>query len=217
MPIEKRAISVGDIPVAMRPDDLYQLEGISLLSCLIHQSNQLLEILVIIIRRVDLIDPGFNTGYLIILLRQGPPGRVILSLLHEYFDLLHLASSLDGVLDFFFVVICYFLYDGELVVYLLADGLPEVAEGFQKHCGRVKIILIIKGRNGRGKGNGGAWIMGLKKDDMGKEFDMIFNDGHKRIFVLYSSRFPNFHWNSKPNYFLLTHLFMHSPLYFYNM
>lgn len=142
MPIEKRAIGVGNIPVAMRSDDLYQLEGISLLSCLIHQPNQLLQILIIIIRGVYLIDPGFHTGYLIILLRQCPPSGVCLSLLHECLDLLHLAGGLDRVLDFFFVVICDFLDDGELVVDLLADGFPEVAEGFQKHCGGVKIILI---------------------------------------------------------------------------
>lgn len=124
MPIEKGAIGVGNIPIAMRPDDLYQLECISFFSCLVHQPYQLLQILIVIIRRVDLIDPGFHTGYLIVLLGKGPPSGVIFSFLHECLDLLHLASCLDGVLDFFFVVIRNFFYDGELVVDLLAYSLP---------------------------------------------------------------------------------------------
>ena len=144
MPIEERAIGVGDIPVAVRPYDLYQLKRIAFLSCLIHQSDQLLEILIIVIGRVDLIDPGLHIRYLIILLRQRPPGCVSISLLHESFDLLHLARGLDGLPDLLFVVICNLLDDGELVVYLLADGLPEVAERLEQHCDRVKIILIIK-------------------------------------------------------------------------
>lgn len=54
--IKKGAVAISNITIAMGSDNLYQFHRVSILTSLVHTLHQFLEILIIVVRRVDFID-----------------------------------------------------------------------------------------------------------------------------------------------------------------
>lgn len=124
MTVKEGAVVIANITVAMGAYYLHKFERVLLFSGLGHALYEFLQILVVIVGRVNFIDLCLNHGELIVLLSEGAPRGVVAGLLHEGFDLSHLFFGLDGVLNLLAVVFDDVFHYCKLVVDLLCHCFP---------------------------------------------------------------------------------------------
>ena len=93
--VQERRVVVGNVSVTVRADYLYKLHSIFLGSCLAHAPHQLLEILVVIVRRVDLVGLLLDDRQLVVDFGYCFPLFIGRRFAHDSFESCHFLAILE--------------------------------------------------------------------------------------------------------------------------